>query len=1096
MLRNTNTIHYSHYAFFIFLLLMGQNVSINAQINQDTLSFVHLKTGISQNTVTEIFEDSEGYLWIGTVNGLNKYDGTDFEVFEKSLDGKTGLTNGFIESIYEDSDKNLFIGTSKGLSFYDRKLGLVRPYAFEADAQEIQTLPINTISRIDQFLWLGAHNYGLYRYNMITGETEHMVFDTPERGKPGNNDIIEVFQLQKDRLFVVTEDSKYIINQELQVKEQFPAKQRTSCVVRIGPSKFMFGSQKGKLTGYDIIDNHLVAFDNVSISPGHAITALEPDAHGNLWAGSENYGLSVYSAKSATISNIRSSYQKPNSISGNSIRSLLKTSNGTIWIGYFRKGLSFYDPNYYKFEHIKTDPFNPQSLSNDLVNCFSEDQEGNIWIGTDGGGLNYWDRKQGLFKHYSLNNGKLNSDVVISIMPDDQNQLWVGSWGMGLAIIDLKTMNQKVWTRENSFLASNNIRNMLVDKKGRIWIAAFNGGLQVYYPKTKTHKNISIKSDDGKVVKTVARLYEDDKGTIWVGTLMGLFKLKENNNEWSFKQYSSLNKRHFLSNDFINTITQDDYGNLWVGTQAGLNRYIPARDTFEAITRADGLKNDAIKGIIQDEYGSLWLSTDGGIIKYDEHVSNFSNYGVHDGLQENEFNANSFYKTNQYEMLFGGNNGFNIFTSNQAKKNSDEPKVVISDFKIFNKSVRPNDSFEVLKKDISQVDSITLRYDQSVINFEFNALTFRNAENVDYAYFLEGFEDEWNYIGNKTTATYTNLNPGDYRLRLKSTNSDGAWNDREKSLLITITPPFWKTWWFRTVLILSIFICIIIAYKIRIRSIKRYQAILEQKIHQRTKELRSQKKKLSKAAKELSEKNEEIQRFTYAVSHDLKSPLSNIKGIAGLIPLEFGSEDNTEIENCLDLINVSCNIMDSLIADITEIAKLGKIENKKELLDTDEIMQLTSDLVRGRLNVGNVRLHIAEKLPNIYGDRNRIIQVFGNLVDNAIKYMGDQKHPKIVVEAFEFGDSVKFTVTDNGSGMDENSLEKLFSPFKRFHRDVKGTGLGLYMTKQIVESHDGKITAESPGKGLGTRFSVIFLKAEISMKNEQEIQNLLEPVKV
>jgi len=1096
MLRNKNVIYCALHVLLIFFLSIGQNAPLHAQISQDTLSFIHIKTGMSQSNGSVLFEDSEGYLWIGTDNGLNKYNGTGFKVFEKSLDGKNGLTDGFIESIYEDADQNLFIGTLKGLSFYDRKLGLVRPYVFKADALAIQSLPISSIIRIDEFLWLGTDNYGLYRYNMATGAVKHMMFEKPEKGKANNNDIIELFQLQKNRLFVVTEGSKYIVDQNLDVEGQFTTKQLTRSVVRIGPSKFMFGSLKGELNGYDIIDNHLIQFDSVSVSPEHAITALESDAHGNLWVASENYGLSIYAAKSATISTIKSKDQQPNSISGNSMRSLLKTSNGTMWIGYFRKGLSFYDPNYYKFEHIKKDPFNLNSLSNNLVNCFSEDHRGNIWVGTDGGGLNYWDRKKGSFEHYSLNNGKLNTNVVLSILPDDQNQLWVGSWAMGLTIFDLRTMKQKVLTTDNSFLASNNIRRVLKDKKGRIWIAAFLGGLQVYYPKTKTHKNISLRSEDGREITSVESLYEDKDGTMWAGTFTGLFKLKENKDDWSFQRYSSSNKRHFLSNDFINAIVQDDYGTLWVGTQAGLNRYIAAKDTFKAITKADGLKNDAIKGIIQDEYGSLWLSTDRGIVKYDRDSNSFSDYGIHDGVQGNEFNANSFYKTSQYEMLFGGNNGFNIFTANQAKKKSDKPKVVISELKIFNKTVRPNDSFEVLKRDISQVDSITLRYDQSAINFEFNALTFRNAKNVDYAYFLEGFEEEWNYIGNKTSATYTNLNPGDYRLRVKSTNSDGVWSDREKSLFITITPPFWQTWWFRTLLIASIFICIIIAYKIRMRSVKRYQATLEQKIHTRTKELQAQKKKLSEAAHELSEKNEEIQRFTFAVSHDLKSPINNIKGIADLIPLEFGSEDNTGIEDCLDLINTSCDIMDSLIADITEIAKLGKIENKNELLDTNEIMQLTGDLVRGRLNLGNVELQIAENLPNIYGDRNRIVQVFGNLVDNAIKYMGDQKQPKITVEAVEISDSIKFKVTDNGSGMDEKSLKKLFSPFKRFHSEVKGTGLGLYMTKQIVESHGGKIRAESSGKGLGTSFSVTLPNAEISIKNEQEIKNLLEAVEV
>lgn len=1081
------TIKYpTFFVFLVLFLMVVQKTPLYAQVNQDTLRFEHIKTGMSQNTISEIFEDSQGFLWIGTVNGLNKYNGTDFQVFEKSLDSIHGLTNGYIESIYEDTEGNLFIGTRQGLSIYDRKLDMVKPYAFEAEGQQIQSELIKTIQRINHFLWLGTYKSGLYRYNMITGETAHLTFDEPQKGQPDDNSIIGTYQLPNDELFVVTQGSRYIIDYQLRIKEKFLGTQFTSSVLKVDPTKFLLGLRSGELLQFDILDHDLIGLEHIYISPGNTILTMEKDAQENIWLGSENDGLWIYSIATGTIRNIKSNIQKSNSISNNSIWSLCKARNGVMWMGYFKKGLSFYDSDYYKFEHIKTDPFNPQSLSNNIVNCFSEDQKGNIWIGTDGGGLNYWNRKQGIFEHYSLDNGKLNSNVVISMLQDDQNRLWVGSWGMGLTIFDLETMDSDVWTRENSFLASNNIMDMLQDIKGRIWIANFDGGLQVYYPETKTFKDVSLRSEkDGKEVLFVARLYEDDSNTIWVGTQdAGIFRLEEKNNGWSSQQYQNLSKNKVLSNNYVNTISQDDHGYLWVGTQAGLNKYLQAKDTFEVITKADGLKNDEINGIVSDEFGYLWLSTGMGIVRYDDEKGDFLYYDTYDGLQGNEFNNSSFYRTKNNEMLFGGNNGFNIFTANKGKKRTDQPKVIISELKIFNKPVRPNDSFDVLKEDIGQLDSITLSYNQSVINFEFEALTFRNAGKVNYAYYLEGFEDDWNYVENANTATYTNLNPGTYKLRIKSTNSDGVWNNKETSLFITITPPYWQTWWFRSMILASIVICIIVFYKIRMRSIKNYQAKLEHQIDERTKELRLQKKKLVEAAKELSIMNEEIQRFTYAVSHDLKSPLNNIKGLAGIMTLEFGSEDTSEMEKCLELIDISCNIMSDLIADITEIAKLGTIENKNELLDTNKIMQLVSDLLIAKLNAGHVKLHIEENLPNIYGDRNRIIQVFGNLCDNAIKYMGDQKQPTIYVKAIGIGNSVQFQVTDNGSGMDEKSLKKLFLPFQRFHSNVEGTGLGLFMIKKIVESHGGQITAESAGKGLGANFSITLPRSDNTIEND------------
>jgi signal transduction histidine kinase len=754
-----------------------------------------------------------------------------------------------------------------------------------------------------------------------------------------------------------------------------------------------------------------------------------------------------------------------------------------MWMGYFKKGLSFYDPEYYKFEHIKSDPFNSQSLSNDIVNCFSEDESGNLWIGTDGGGLNYWNRKQNTFDHYSLDNGKLNSNVVLSLLQDDQHKLWIGTWGYGLTIFDLKTMNKQVLNKENSFLSSNNVMDILQDKKGRIWIATFHGGVKVYNPDTKIFDDIGIRTDkEGEEVLTVMRLFEDDSNTVWVGTsTMGIFKLNENKNGWTSKQYHNLSKNNFLSNNYINTITQDDHGNIWVGTQGGLNKYLPAKDTFEAITKSELLKSDVINGIVQDEYGFLWLSTGMGIVRYDDEKGEFLDYDIYDGLQGNEFNDNASYKTKNNNILFGGNNGFNIFTADKVKKRTYQPKVLISGLKIFNKPVEPNDAFGVLKEDISLLDSITFNYDQSVISFDFNSLTFKNAKRVNYAYFLEGFEEDFNYVKNNSTATYTNLNPGTYKLRIKSTNTDGIWNNEETSLYITITPPFWKTWWFNSLLITFVLIGLVVFHEIRTRSLKKHKLKLEKLIDERTNELQLQKNKLSEAAEALTAKNEEVQRFTYAVSHDLKTPLNNIKGIMGILPLEINSQNTSEIDTCFGLIDTSCNIMSDLIADITKIAKIGTIENKKELLDVNKIMDLTIDLVGGKLKAHNIKLRIQENLPNLYADRNRIIQVFGNLLDNAIKYMGDQKEPTIHVKAKCIGDTIEFQVVDNGSGMDEMSLKKLFTPFQRFHSNVKGTGLGLHMIKKIIESHNGQIMAESAGKGLGTTFHVTLPKADTGL---------------
>ena len=1050
---------------------------------KEPLTFHKIKNGISQSTATVLLEDNFGFIWIGTRNGLNRYDGKDFEIFNKSLDGLEGLTDEYIVSLYED-DENLLIGTNHGLSLYDRSLNIVRPYKFKNGENKIDSKRFESITKTNEFLWLGTETDGLYSYNTETGELKNFLItrDLLNFKNPKADKIIKVTPLDDERILVISSYYIFIMSKDMKILTKTPETDEITTTIRLDNNNFSLGTSNGLLIELNISAASDLLREKKSISPGFSIRSLAKNSNDELWMGTENNGLFIYSKPLNSIRHIEHSVTRPNSLSGNSIWSLLSTRNGVMWVAPYKSGLNFYDPELIKFKHINTDPFNPQSLSNTIVNCFSEDTKGNLWIGTDGGGLNYWDRTLDTFEHYSLNDKNFGSNVVLSILQNKKDELWAGTWANGITIFNTESKKFKELNTQNSFLISNNISGLLKDKKDRIWIINFFGGVQIYNPQIKSHETINLVSElDGTEINSMYHIFEDNEGNIWIGTLnSGLFKLTESDGTWKSVQYSSVSSKRSLSNNFVNTIVQDSSSIIWVGTQAGLNKYLPESDSFQAISKLDGLRNDAIKGIIADNNNHLWLSTEIGITKYNTISGKTIDYDVGDGLQSNEFNANSFLTTSSGEYVFGGIKGFNIFTASKVKKRKDKPPLFISELKIFNKRVLPNDDSGILKKAVSQVDSLTFNYKQSVININFKALTFRHPERVHYAYFLDGFETEWNYVGNNPSATYTNLDPGAYTLRIKSTNSDGVWVDNELDIYIDILPPFWETWWFRTLVVALVLLSFYSAYNIKLRTIKKNQRRLESKIAERTKELQQQKDKLVEAANELESKNEEIQRFTFAVSHDLKSPLSNIQGIAGLIPMEMEMKDFPNVEEYLGYIDVSCNNMNELISDITEIARLGKIENKNEVLNTNELLQLERNLISPKLRTGNIQLNIADNLPDIYGDRKRIIQVFGNLLDNAIKYMGNQPNPIITISVEENGDTNSFLVLDNGSGMDEHSLKKLFSAFERFHSDVKGTGLGLYMIKQIAVSHGGTIIAESEGKGKGTTFKLILPKAKIA----------------
>mgnify|MGYP003866810007 CR=1 FL=1 len=1061
-----------------------------AQENQNNISFQHLPGGLSQSSANVMFEDSYGYLWIGTRNGLNKYDGQNFQIYEQTLDSKTGLTNGYIEDIYEDDNRQLYIGTVQGLNIYHREMDVLKSYPFIGEGKKLALQHFYSVFKSSGFLWLGTTT-SLFRYEINTGETKEFKY-------PGATDnfFVKIAKLNNERTAVIIDNDIWVLNNELQILSTLHENQRIRSFLQQNEFRFLIGLHNGELIELKVENDNSLNINRKTISNGFPILSLSIASNGDFWMGSENDGLYIYSKSTGQLSNLKYDNKNIESISSNSIW-FIYNNKGIMWLGPYKKGLSFYDPIYHKFKHVENEPFNSQSINNNNINCFIQDRNNtndHLWIGTDGGGLNYWDRTSNSFIKYNLDNKKLNTNVVLSILQTKEDQLWLGSWGGGITVFNLKSKNYDVLTKENSFLLSNNVFNLMMDSKERIWISTFHGGLQVYDPKTKTHKNIDLKNNINKTkVTTITTVTEDKNGNVWVGTqISGLYKLVETNEKWRYTSYNSPENEQNISNDFINAIVEDSKGILWVGTQAGLNKYNSKTDSFQSITHKSGLKNDAIKGIIEDSNHWLWLSTGDGIIHFDPKTETSINYDISDGLQGSEFNSNSFYKTKTYDLIFGGSNGFNIFQAKDIIKREDKPRVNITSLKIFNKPVNPGDESKILKKHISQSDSIILSYDNSVINFEYNALTFRHPDKVNYAYFLDGFETNWNYVGSKKTANYTNLEPGEYTFRIKSSNSDGIWNNNETTLNITITPPFWLTWWFLLLMLVLLISCIYLGLYLRIRNIKKYQLTLEKKIDERTRQLQQQKKELEKAADELTVKNQEIQRFTFAVSHDLKSPLSGIKGIASLIPMEFVMKDFPELEQYLEMINISCDTMNNLIADITKIAKIGKVENKNEVLDTNEIVSLSTTLVKGKLKVSKVKLIVEENLPNIYGDRNRIIQVFGNLLDNAIKYMGDQKRPTVHIKAEEDGEKIQFFVSDNGSGMDEKSLKKLFSPFERFHSDVKGTGLGLYMIKQIVESHDGTINAISDGKGKGTTFKVT-LPNVVGQKITAMIENDIVP---
>lgn len=1045
---------------------------LHANTSIDKVNFQKISGELSESSISKIIEDTYGFMWIGTTNGIVKYDGTTFKRFDNHFDDY--FEKGFVTEIHEGQSGVIYIGTHRGINYYDRALDELKRFRFNEDSSVLNTSEITSILEDNNFLWVGTAKRGLFRYNLKTGETKRIRLAKESKLF---NDVLAISKLNADNYVIISRYDALIINENMSIIDEIGLGEIKS-IKKIAPKKILLGSFTGYLSSLIVNDNKLSIIDSKKITD-FRISAIEVDVNKNIWIAPENDGLFILDSRLKTITRLKNSAKNPDLLPNNSIWSLYNSKNGVMWLGSFKRGLSYNNLKNLKFRHEKSNTSSKNTLSNNIVTSFSEDDKNNIWIGTDGGGLNYWDRKTGDYLELSLSNAKLNSNVILSVAKRNE-KLWLATWANGIIVYDLNTGKQKEFNTSNSKLTSNFIQQVYLDSIGRLWVGTFKGGFYVYDETQNDFIKIEIIVND-KIINPmqIMTILEDKNHNIWIGTHgYGLLLVQiKTNGEYNFKQYlEENNKDDNIFFDFINVVFQDHRGKIWVGSDYGLGYYDTSNNQLKKILDYEQLVNLSIESIEQDQNSNLWIGTNKGLFQLDPVLKKVSTYSLEDGVQGNNFNSSATYKTSKGELVFGGSNGFNIFYPFKIKKRQNVPRLYISKLKIQNKQVLPNDEFNILERDISQIDTLTLDYTHNVINFEFATITYSNIKGVNYAYYLEGFDNQWNFVGNKNDVTYTNLDPGKYKFHVKSTNSDGIWVDNQKKIVIKIVPPFWKTWWFKLLIVCIAIGIIYLIFYTRNKRVKATQNMLKKQIADRTYELEQQTNKFINIADELSLKNEEIQRFAFSVSHDLKSPLGNIKTIAQLIQIEFSEKELPSIESYLEMIETSCETMNVLIEDITRVARLGKIENKKEVLDTNKIVKLSKKIINAKFKEHNVQLVIKNDLPFIFADRNRFIQVFSNLLDNSIKYRGDQKTPVIEIKSIETEVTTIITISDNGSGIDAKYLPKLFTPFERFHSGTKGTGLGLYMIKQIILSHDGTITAYSHGKNKGTQFKIILPK--------------------
>ncbi|MFH1194848.1 MAG: two-component regulator propeller domain-containing protein [bacterium] len=1098
------------------------------------IKFEHLtvEEGLSNNIVFQFFQDSRGFMWIATNDGINCYDGYNIKVYRHDIDN---LNNFFVNPesmIEEDSKGNLLIGSiHDGLGSFDPKTEIFTrylknksgPFNFPAtgvysiykDSQDIfwlsvidkdnlqtnlmtfnptngefESVPIVsdefTNPQIKYFfpdqngsIWIPLFSNGVICFDLLKRTYVHYKHELNNPNSLSDNDVGSFCEDNEGIIWITTLQG---------VLNRFDPKTKYFSHYRILPKVTPISIN----ARWELNYSHSMCEDNL----------------GNLWIASDGYGLIVFNKEAK-----RNSYYKHNpldksSISSNRLTRIYKDKSGMIWIGTIGEGINMYNPHQTRFKSIQHNPGNSNTPGENYIWAIHEDKEGKIWLGHNNG-LDKFDPVTNEFIHYIPETGNDKSisvgNNISSIFEDSGGALWIGSYGGGLNRFD---RNNEIFYHyrhipgNDNSISSDVIISIMEDQSGNLLIGTLNG--LCIFEKTrnkfftwndfyKSQSNILSSSE-------IKMIFEDiEYNILWIATAKdGLVKYDTKNGKFRYFQFIN-NAKNSLSDNRVKVIHKDYNGILWVGTLNGLNKLNKNGETFTRYTKKDGLPGDAISGILEDARGNLWLSTNNGISKFNPTKETFHNYDLSDGLSGLDFRRQSMAKGRDGYFYFGSDNGLIAFNPDNIIGNPYIPPVYVTNFKLFNKQV-PIGGDSPLHKNIWATDEITLTHEQNIFSFEFAALSYNAPDENRYKYKLEGLETEWNEVDSKHRfPTYTSLPAGDYTFRVIASNNDGVWNEKGASLKITILPPWWETAWFR-ILVISFILSILFAgFWLRDRSLKKRSRMLEDQVAERTKELSIEKENAETASKAKS-------TFLANMSHELRTPLNAILGYSQIL-----LRDGELKKKQFDQISTMKNSGEHLLNLINDILNLARIESQKEVVESEkfnlnELLHEVSSSVRVKAAEKKLlfKYEIQTPIPAIVkGDARKIKQVLINLLGNAVKYTESGsitlqatsiQHP--VTSNQQPVTSIQFRVSDSGVGIPEDKLEKIFEPFTRDvgkDKTIEGIGLGLSITRKLVDLMGGKISVESE-VGKGSTFTVE-LKMELveaeekakAKKSEREI---------
>ncbi len=1113
--------------YFVFLSLFS--------FSQESIIFNRItkEDGLSASWVRSIYQDKYGFMWFGTSDGLNRYDGYEIKEYKPNDKDPFAISNGAIMFISERDDGKLWVCTEKGVNIFDIDHGKFSEFRL------LKNVRVNGVLKDhENILWFASAS-GLFRYDPVIETMVNFINDPNDKATISNNSIESIFEDSSYNLWIGTRKGLNVLIRKDQSFKYYTHSDNpksiggdfVSPVLEDMMGRLWVGNNENGLDLFvnakDLPDEGI--FEH--IIPG-SVNKSMIDRKNRLWiAQGHGFGLQVINLNTFSLEkeNIIPNYNNipynDRSLGDNSVSSFFEDRDGGVWVGTYSNGVSYTSSRMKKFHSVEPIPGDIKSLSDNFVNFFLE-EDAYLWIATEFG-LSRLDKKTNLYKNYYSDPDDPNTigqNGVICLYEDSYNNIWVGTWNGGL---NLYNRDKDNFTRflpiqgKKGTISSFNVFAIMQDSKGILWVGTNGGGLNRYdYLTGKFTQYMHDRNDSTTIFhNAINDICPTANGELYISAYHSLDLFDYSTGTFKHYRYNDQDTTGITDGNILD-VFEDSRQNLWVCTTRGLNYFNREKEIFIHYTKEDGLPSNAIQSILEDGNGNLWLGTNNGISKFIKGTEvpddpEFVNYSSNDGLQGSEFVRRSALLSRDGRMYFGGSNGYTYFHPDSIVENPVPPELVFVDFRLFEDHNNEEISKILSGKDVNMVERMVLSYDQADFTINYAALNYLNSKENEYQFKLDGYENEWHNVGYQRSATYTNLEHGKYTFMVRGSNNDGVWSKKIKMLTIIIKPPWWKTIVFRVFAIALLITIILVFYKIRFKLLEKQKHLLEKMVRERTTELSEVNSLLEERQEEISLQNEELEKhrnhleqlvekrteqleearkyaeasdklksaFLANMSHEIRTPMNAIVGFASMLKEE--DIPGEEKEEFIDIINSNSQSLLVLINDILEISLIeaNQLILSKDPFDSIHILQeLESYFVMK--NTKKIDIHFNNKdnrrILIFQNDKTRFRQVVSNLISNSYKYTEEG--------SIEFGykildKEVEFYVSDTGIGINENEYQRIFDYFHKIDKGdnklYRGAGIGLSICNKLVELMGGRIYLDSNvGKGTTFYFTLPFVETE------------------